>query len=106
MHRYIHTYIYIYIYIYIGTAVEKIGKSSLRHVIVSDTIPIRRDAPPGSDAEARPHPSHPSRPIRVAALSGSCPSHPNHPIRGTSESPVCAAPSARRAPRLRRVTRD
>eukprot|EP00291_Cryptomonas_curvata_P008010 CAMPEP_0172183670 /NCGR_PEP_ID=MMETSP1050-20130122/19121_1 /TAXON_ID=233186 /ORGANISM="Cryptomonas curvata, Strain CCAP979/52" /LENGTH=348 /DNA_ID=CAMNT_0012857327 /DNA_START=9 /DNA_END=1055 /DNA_ORIENTATION=- len=34
-----------------GTAVEKIGKSALRHVIVSDTIPIRRDFPAGSDAE-------------------------------------------------------
>ena len=32
---------------------EKIGKSALLHVIVSDTIPIRKDFPPGTAAEVR-----------------------------------------------------
>ena len=34
-----------------GPALERIGKSVMKHVIVSDTIPIRHDYAPGSAAE-------------------------------------------------------
>jgi phosphoribosylpyrophosphate synthetase len=34
-----------------GPALERIGKSVMTNVIVSDTIPIRHNYQPGSDAE-------------------------------------------------------